>query len=117
MTYKTFTIFSGVVVAFILFFLVRRSRLHSALFIWWSAIISLMLVFAFYPGLIDIIGRYFKVSYPPVLISVAGLCLIFVKILTMDIYITRNEVRYKRLAQKMALLETLVREKEGSDAP
>jgi len=111
-TYRTFTIIIGVLISMILLLLVRRSRLHSALFIWWSAMIALMLIFAFFPGLIDTVGQTFGVAYPPVIISVAGLGLVFVKILTMDIYITKNEVRYNKLAQKMAILELMLKEME-----
>jgi len=89
----------------ILILLSRRSRINTIYFLWWGAIISLILIFSFFPALIDIIGKWFGVSYPPVLISVVGLGLILVKTLSMDIYITKNEVRYKTLAQKIALLE------------
>ena len=92
-TYKTFSVLIGLAVSGCLLFLVRRSRLHSALIIWWSAIIALMLVFAFFPVLIDVIGKYFHISYPPIMISVIGLGLILIKILSMDVYITRNESR------------------------
>lgn len=108
--YRFFTALFGLIVALTLVLLIRRSRLHSSLFIWWSSMIALMLVFAFYPNLINMLGKYFKISYPPVIISVVGLGLVFVKILSMDIYITRNEARYNRLAQKLALLEMEMRE-------
>ncbi len=111
-TYKTFTIITGLLIAAALLMLVRRSRLHSTLFIWWSAMIALMLIFAFFPELINLLGRYFGVGYPPIIISVAGIGLIFIKILTMDIYITKNEMRYNRLAQKLALLELKIKQEK-----
>ncbi len=113
-TFKLFSLLMGGCVAIVLLLLIRRSRIHSALFIWWISIISLMLVFTFFPGLIDIVGGYLGVSYPPILLSVAGLSVFLVKVLYMDIYITKNEARYKRLAQKMAVLETMLNEKNSS---
>jgi len=109
-TYKAFSIIVGLLISVVLILFVRKSRLHSVLFIWWFAIIALMLIFAFFPSLVDLIGLYFGIAYPPIIISVVGLGLICIKVLSMDIYITRNEIRYKQLAQKMAVLETLVKE-------
>jgi hypothetical protein len=88
--------------------------MHSALIIWWSCIIALMLIFAFFPVLIDVIGKLFRISYPPIIISIVGIGLVFVKILSMDIYITRNEARFIELAQKMAVLERLYRDQDKS---
>lgn len=105
---KIFSAVTGIFIALILIILVRRSKLNSLYFIWWSLIIAAILVFAFFPNLIDIIGNFLHVSYPPVLISIFGLGMIFIKVLLMDIYITENEMRFKKLAQRMAALELLI---------
>lgn len=104
-SYRFFSIITGVLISLILILLSRRSRINTTYFIWWGAIISIILIFSFFPTLIDIIGKWLGVSYPPVLISIVGLGLILIKTLSMDIYITKNEIRYKTLAQKIALLE------------
>ena len=111
-TYKAFSIITGLLISLVLVLLIRKSRLQGVLFVWWFSIIVLMLIFAFFPTLVNLLGHYFGIAYPPIIISVAGLGLICIKVLSMDIYITKNEIRYKRLAQKMALLETLVKEEK-----
>jgi len=112
-TYKIFSIVMGLLISLSLILLIRKSRLQTVHFAWWSAIITLMLIFAFFPTLIDTLGHYFGIAYPPIIISVVGLGLICIKVLSMDTYITKNEIRYKRLAQKMALLETLIKEEKN----
>ncbi len=114
-TYKTFSIIFGILIALILIILIRKSRLQTVLLVWWFAIIALMMMFAFFPSLVDLFGHYFGIAYPPIIISVVGLGLICIKVLSMDIYITKNEIRYKQLAQKMAVLETLVKEEQKNN--
>jgi hypothetical protein len=111
-TYKTFSIIFGILISLVLVILIRRSRLQTVLLVWWIAIIVLMMIFAFFPSLVNLLGHYFGIAYPPIIISVVGLGLICIKVLSMDIYITKNEIRYKQLAQKMAILETLVKEEK-----
>lgn len=113
-TYKTFSLITGLLIAVILIKLARKSKIHTTHFIWWSSIISFILIFAIFPTLIDIIGRLVGISYPPIIVAVAGLGLMLIKTLTMDIYITQNEIRYKKLAQKMALLEKMVKEQSDN---
>jgi hypothetical protein len=113
-SYKLFSLITGLIIAATLIKLVRNSKVHSSLFVWWTSIIGLILVFAFYPTLIDVMGKWFGISYPPIIISLAGIGLLLIKTLSMDIYITKNEIRYKKLAQKMALLEKELKEKAHS---
>ena len=109
-TYKTFSLIAGLTVIIFLTILARKSKIHSSHFIWWSPIIFFMLLFTFFPELINFFGNIFGISYPPIIISILGMGLLLIKILLMDIYITKNEIRYKRLAQKTALLEKKLEE-------
>lgn len=112
MTYKTFSFIVGLLISGILLYLIRKSKLHTSLTAWWVTIVIFILGFALYPALIDYIGHFFKVSYPPIIICIVGIGLIIIKVLVMDTYITKNEARYKRLAQKLALLELQIQEKQ-----
>ncbi len=110
MTYRLFSALTGILISLVLYFLVRKSRVSSLYTTWWVVIIISILLLAFFPGILDFVGNLFGVSYPPVLLTVFGLAMILVKVLTMDIYITKNEARYKELAQKLATLELMVKE-------
>ncbi|MEA2061862.1 MAG: DUF2304 domain-containing protein [Thermodesulfobacteriota bacterium] len=113
LNHKNFSLITGLVITVILITLARKSKIHSVHFIWWAAITGSILLFAFFPALIDVIGRLFGIAYPPILISVAGIGLVLIKILSMDMYITQNELRYKKLAQKMALLEKKINDQSS----
>ena len=100
----------GMIIILILVILARKSKIHTSHFIWWAPLLLLIFMFAFFPTLIDRLGELFTVSYPPIIIIIAGLGLLLIKVLINDIYITKNELRYKKLAQKTALLEKTINE-------
>ncbi len=104
-TYKLFSLILGLLVAIVMILLARRSKIRFAQFMWWFSTICSVLIFAFFPALIDVLGKWVGVSYPPTLISILGLGMILIKVFSMDIYITQNELRYRKLAQKLALFE------------
>jgi len=115
-TYKLFSLILGLLVALVMFLLARRSKIRFAQFMWWFSTICSVLIFAFFPTLIDVLGKWVGVSYPPTLISILGLGMILIKVFSMDIYITQNELRYRKLAQKLALFEKRMHD-EASKAP
>ena len=90
--------------------LVRRQRLSVLHTLWWLSASAGMLVLGLFPSVADTIGRALGIHYPPVLPIVAALCLLFVKILTMDLERTRQETNIRILAQKMAAYEAELRE-------
>jgi hypothetical protein len=104
-TYKLFSLILGLMVAFVMILLARRSKIRFTQFMWWFSTICSVLIFAFFPTLIDVLGKWVGVSYPPTIISILGLGMILIKVFSMDIYITQNELRYRKLAQKLALFE------------
>ena len=104
-TYKLFSLILGLGVAVVMILLARRSKIRFAQFMWWFSTICSVLLFAFFPTLIDVLGKWVGVSYPPTIISILGLGMILIKVFSMDIYITKNEQRYRKLAQKLALFE------------
>jgi len=103
--YKIFSSVVGILIVLILIILTRRAKLHTAHLFWWFFIIICILILSFFPTIVDKIGLIFGIGYPPIIVCILGLGAILIKILTMDIYITQNEIRYKKLAQKLAILE------------
>ncbi|MCJ2164995.1 MULTISPECIES: DUF2304 domain-containing protein [unclassified Pseudodesulfovibrio] len=94
----------------VILLLVRRQRLGNRHTLWWLCTVAGMLAIGLFPSMADWVGTKLGVHYPPVLPIVLALCLIFVKILTMDIEWTRQESRIRILAQKMAAYEADIRE-------
>ena len=108
--YKIFSLILSLFVALMMIILARRSKVRFSQFLWWFSAICSILVFGFFPTLIDFLGKLAGVSYPPTLISILGLGLLLIKVFSMDIYITKNEIRYRKIAQKIALLEKSIRD-------
>ena len=121
MIYQMSTAIIGGSIAIVIFFLVRRNRLHPRHAFWWLPIATLVLILGLFPRLSDLIAPYFGINYPPILVIVVAVVIMLVKLLLMDIDRTRYDVRLTRLIQEMAILESRISEietlNEGSGAP
>jgi len=95
--------------------LVRRDRMHGAYAVWWAFVAIAVMLLGLFPGLVDRIGRELGVIYPPMLILVVAICLLFLKVLTMDIERSRQETQLRHLAQRLAVLERLYEELKAGD--
>jgi hypothetical protein len=110
MTYYLTSLALGSVLALGILWLVRRDQLHGSYALWWLLIAALALVFGFFPGLVDRIGATLGVAYPPMLLAMVAIIAILLKLLGLDIDVTRRERRVRRLLQKVAILELELRE-------
>ncbi len=111
MSYQFISAAIGFVIGATILVLIRKNHLHSGYAVWWLGVAASIMFFGSFPKLIDRIGYLLGVSYPPVLLIVLGVCIIMVKILTMDIERTRQEKNLRRLVQRLAILEA--RKKKG----
>ena len=103
----------GIATAITIVILIRRDHLHVRYGLWWMAAAFMFALLGFFPSLFDAFARYIGISYPPMLaITIAGMVLV-IKILVMDIERSRNAVRLQRLTQRIALLESDLREMHG----
>ncbi len=100
----------GIAIAGSILWLVRRDRLHGSHALWWLAVASGALLVGFFPKTVDRIGGLFGVHYPPMLVVLLVLAAVLLKLLQIDIDISRRERRMRRMIQKMAILEMEVRE-------
>jgi hypothetical protein len=85
--------------------LVRRDRLHGGYAIWWLLVAVAALVIGFFPGLVDRLGGMLGVHYPPMLLAIVAIVAVLLKLLGIDIDVTRREQKMRRLLQKVAILE------------
>lgn len=95
----------GIVLAVGILWLVRRDRLHGSYALWWLLIAAGALLIGFFPSLVDWIGVKLGVAYPPMLLAMVAIIAILLKLLGVDIDVTRRERRVRRLIQKVAILE------------
>ena len=112
MNYLVVSTLIGTIIGAVLVFLVRRDHIHGAYAVWWALVAASVFLLGLFPGIIDWIGKQLGIAYPPVLILVVGICVMLVKMLTMDIDRSRQERRVRRLAQRMAILENLLEQHE-----
>ena len=100
----------GILIAGSILLLVRRDRLHGSHALWWLAVAGSALLVGLFPKVVDRIGGTFGVHYPPMLVVLLILAAVLLKLLQIDIDISRRERRMRRMIQKMAILEMELRE-------
>jgi hypothetical protein len=92
--------------------LIRRHRLQERYALLWIATGAVMLVFAIWRSALDQFAQLVGVAYPPsALFMVAGL-FVLVVLLHFSTVLSRLSDQNKTLAQKIALLEEQLREKD-----
>lgn len=104
-SYNLTSLILGLVIAGVIILLVRKDRLHTRYSLWWLMIALGSIVLGAFPRLIDRIAAIFGVHYPPVLLIVAGIGLILIKMLTMDIDRSEQERKLRILVQRLAVFE------------
>ena len=103
--YNIVTAFVGIATAALILFLVRKDRLSVNYTIWWGMVAAGLIITGFIPSITDLVGGLLGVHYPPILIVIIAICLIFVKLLFMDIHRSKHEQQIKILVQRLALYE------------
>jgi hypothetical protein len=92
--------------------LIRRHRLQERYALLWIATGSVMLVLALWRGALHAFAELVGVAYPPsALFMVAGL-FVFVVLLHFSTVLSRLSEQNKTLAQRLALLEERLRERD-----
>ena len=108
MTYQLTSLGIGFALAITILILVRRAHLHGPHAFWWLALAVGIIILGIWPRLTDFIAPYLGVSYPPIVAILLGLALLLVKMMSMDLQRSHQEQRIRRLAQRLAILETQI---------
>jgi len=103
--YTTTTAIFGIATVIAIFRLIRKHSLSARYTIWWIAISAAVLVFTLFPWLADKLVSVLGISYAPTFFFFSAILMIFLKILFMDIDRSKQEVRIRRLLQRLALVE------------
>ena len=96
----------GIGIAIAIFLLVRKNHLMVSQAVWWLMVAAVSMAFGIYPRLIDKIGAVFGIHYPPTLLIVVGMGAILIKMLTMDLKLSKQERNIRALTQRLAILES-----------
>lgn len=116
-TLEVFTGSLGLLIAAVIFHLIRRDHMHARFSLWWIVMGVLAVVFGFFPGAFDWVGPWLGVSYPPVLGLVLAVIALLLKILFLDLERSRMRREMLRLTQRVLLVEEGLREaREREDA-
>ena len=104
-SYRLTSLVLGFVIAGAILLLVRKNLLHTRYSILWILMAMAIVLFGAFPRLNDWIALKLGVHYPPILFVVAGIGIILVKILTMDIDRSKQERKIRILTEQLAILE------------
>jgi len=95
----------GVALAAVILLLLRRDHLYVMHALFWVVVAAAAVTLGLWPGLIVRLAAYTGIVYPPALLLLAGLIVLFVKALHADMLNTRLEREVRRLNQRIAMLE------------
>lgn len=95
----------GIGLAVAILYLIRRDHLYIRQGLFWIVVAVASLGFAIWPYLIDTLGGWLGIAYPPTLLFLAAILVLIVKALFADISVTKLRRDLRRLNQRIALLE------------
>lgn len=95
----------GVALAATILLLLRRDHLYSMHALFWVVVAAAAVTLGLWPGLIVWLATFTGILYPPALLLLAGLIVLFIKALHADMLNTRLEREVRRLNQRIAMLE------------
>ncbi len=95
----------GALLSISILYLVRKGKMHGPYATWWLLVAVCAIVLSIFPQIIDWAAAQVGITYPPTLLLVLSVSLILIRMLTMDMAMTKKERKIRRLTQKMAILE------------
>jgi hypothetical protein len=95
----------GICLAGAILYLVRRDHLHGSYALWWLVVAGITLILGVFPQLIDALGHFIGIYYPPILPILVGMAFILIRMLQMDVDRSRQERALRRLTQRIAILD------------
>jgi len=104
-SYRITTATLALAIAGTILWLLKRSKLHTLHSVWWFGTAAFIVFLGLFPKAFDVLGATLGIRYPPSLALTIAICLILVKVLTMDLERASQEKRIRLLAQRLALLE------------
>lgn len=100
----------GIITAITIVILIRKDQLHVRYGLWWVGVAVVFALLGLFPAIFDGFARSLGIAYPPILAFTIGAVVLVIKILIMDIERSRKSVEQQRLTQRLALLESDLRD-------
>ena len=116
-SYRLTSLILGLLIAGVILILVRKDLLHTRYSIWWFFIALAIAFFGAFPWVVDRIASKFGVRYPPILLVIVGIGLILIKVLRMEVERSEQEQKIRSLAQRLAIYEGEILERDGERDP
>jgi hypothetical protein len=104
----------GVLMAATIVYLIRRDHMHVRFSIWWIGVAAIAILFGFFPRIVDQIGGFFGIAYPPILIVILAVAALVLKILFADLERSKMHRDMLRLTQRLLIVEQALK-KASSD--
>ena len=105
MSLVTLTLVIGLLLAGSILYLVRRDHLHGPYALGWLVLAAGIIFVAAFPRVIDRVGSFVGIYYPPILVCLVAIAALLIKSLISDLERSRQERSLRRLSQKLAILE------------
>ena len=103
--YKLTSGILAVIVVGFIFWLIRKDHLHPKKALGWVTIACAIGVIGIFPRLSDWIASKLGVGYPPTLVLVISIILIFLKLLRLDTARSQEDKKIAILTQRLVVLE------------
>ena len=104
----------GVTVSALILMLIRRDQLEASVGVAWILVAAGFCLLGFAPFLVDSLARLLNVTHAPSLAFSLALGAITLKLVYDDVQRSKSQITNKRLVQRLAIIETRLRELEGS---
>ena len=104
----------GVTVSGLILLLIRRDQLEAGVGVAWIIVAAGFCLLGFAPFLVDSLARLLNVAHAPSLAFSLALGAITLKLVYDDVQRSKSQITNKRLVQRLAILETRLRELEDS---
>ena len=104
----------GVTVSALILMLIRRDQLEASVGVAWILVAAGFCLLGFAPFLVDSLARLLNVTHAPSLAFSLALGAITLKLVYDDVQRSKSQITSKRLVQRLAILETRLRQLEGN---
>lgn len=110
MSYRITSTLIGFGIALVILLLVRKDYIHVRHTLWWFLLSLASVIAGIFPQVVDTVAHWFGVNYPPTFFFTIAFAALLIKMLRMDIELSKQETEIKRLTQRLAILEKQDRE-------
>ncbi|MDA9711261.1 DUF2304 domain-containing protein [Luminiphilus sp.] len=104
----------GVTVSALILLLIRRDQLEASVGVAWILVAAGFCLLGFAPFFVDSLASLLNVAHAPSLAFSLALGAVTLKLVYDDVQRSKAQITSKRLVQRLAILETRLRELEGS---